>query len=231
MQVTNEAERTRKVRRRKIPTQIRFRILARDGSRCLMCGRSPPEVTLHVDHVRAFADGGTDDLDNLATLCSTCNIGKAAYRFADYRDIHVSPSAIPIDGASLFAYTNAHSRPAAIAERIALRRHLELRNYDGDCIGLLSVVNRLGVATVLDLDNIVSKHAVFVDRISDYLNPKQGIDSDFVIRRALEIEAMERGALPGLVSLLSDHEMTSVSVGWMHGVFHAYEQIKASLAP
>jgi 5-methylcytosine-specific restriction endonuclease McrA len=45
-----------------------------------MCGASPakdPAVTLHVDHIEPWSKGGTTTLDNLQTLCSTCNIGKA----------------------------------------------------------------------------------------------------------------------------------------------------------
>ena len=65
--------------------------MARDGYRCLMCGRSKDDVPLQVDHVIAVANGGTDELENLATLCSDCNAGKSAYRFADYRAVGVIP--------------------------------------------------------------------------------------------------------------------------------------------
>ena len=56
----------------------RFRILDRDGYKCVKCGRSPlmDGVTLHVDHKKPRSKGGTDDDDNLQTLCAECNLGK-----------------------------------------------------------------------------------------------------------------------------------------------------------
>jgi hypothetical protein len=57
-----------------------------------MCGRSKDEVALEVDHIIAVADGGTDELHNLATLCRDCNSGKSAYRFTDYRSMSLVPS-------------------------------------------------------------------------------------------------------------------------------------------
>jgi hypothetical protein len=56
-----------------------------------MCGRSKDEVELEVDHVVSVADGGTDELHNLATLCRDCNGGKSAYRFTDYRSMSIVP--------------------------------------------------------------------------------------------------------------------------------------------
>src|ERR1043166_5838719 len=201
--------------RRTLPKHLRVQVLRRDGYRCLMCGRTRDEVTLHVDHVTALADGGTDELDNLATLCADCNLGKADYRFTDYRAIHVSPPPIPVDRASIFAYTNAHSRPAAIAQRIAKKRNLQFRNIDGDCVSLLARVERLDIHTIRELDNTVARHTKLIEQLSDYLVPKQALDADFAISRALEIEAMERNGLDGLTALLSNLQLTSVSAGWM----------------
>jgi hypothetical protein len=56
----------------------RFEIFKRDRFRCVYCGRSPPEVLLHVDHIIAVANGGTSDATNLATACADCNGGKSA---------------------------------------------------------------------------------------------------------------------------------------------------------
>jgi 5-methylcytosine-specific restriction endonuclease McrA len=57
---------------------LRFQVLRRDGHACRYCGRTPPEVKLHVDHVVAVALGGADTPDNLVTACSECNGGKSA---------------------------------------------------------------------------------------------------------------------------------------------------------
>ena len=61
----------------KISKTLRFEILARDGFRCRYCGRSAPDVELHVDHLRPSALGGGDDGENLVTACGDCNLGKS----------------------------------------------------------------------------------------------------------------------------------------------------------
>lgn len=65
----------------------RFRIFDRDDYKCLMCGRRPePDgVTLHIDHIKPRSKGGTDDDDNLQTLCSDCNIAKSNKSTRDLR--------------------------------------------------------------------------------------------------------------------------------------------------
>ena len=56
----------------------RYRILERDGFKCKICGRSPPEIVLHIDHWIPKARGGLDIYENLVTLCGECNISKLA---------------------------------------------------------------------------------------------------------------------------------------------------------
>jgi hypothetical protein len=56
-----------------------------------MCGRSKDVAALHVDHVISLAEGGSDEISNLAALCEDCNIGKSAYRFTDYRQMQIVP--------------------------------------------------------------------------------------------------------------------------------------------
>jgi len=54
--------------------------MRRDNFKCKKCGRSPatdPKVILHVDHKKAWTNGGETVLENLETLCSKCNIGKS----------------------------------------------------------------------------------------------------------------------------------------------------------
>lgn len=64
-------------KRKPISSRVRALVLSRDNHRCRMCGRTSDEVSLEVDHVFPYSLGGTDDLDNLATLCRDCNIGKS----------------------------------------------------------------------------------------------------------------------------------------------------------
>lgn len=62
--------------RKAISRGLRFTVLERDGFACVYCGGRPPDVTLAVDHRVSVADGGTDDLSNLAAACRDCNLGK-----------------------------------------------------------------------------------------------------------------------------------------------------------
>lgn len=55
----------------------RFAVLERDGFRCRYCGATPDITQLHIDHVRAKADGGCDDESNLVVACVDCNLGKS----------------------------------------------------------------------------------------------------------------------------------------------------------
>ncbi|MDP2690856.1 MAG: HNH endonuclease [bacterium] len=66
--------------KREINTRLRFIVMKRDNFKCKNCGMSPatdPTIILHVDHIKAWANGGETVLENLQTLCSKCNIGKS----------------------------------------------------------------------------------------------------------------------------------------------------------
>jgi hypothetical protein len=66
--------------KREINWRLRFIVMRRDNFKCKNCGRSPAtdqSTILHVDHIKAWANGGETTLENLQTLCSVCNIGKS----------------------------------------------------------------------------------------------------------------------------------------------------------
>lgn len=65
-------------KRKAISKRVRFEIFKRDEFTCQYCGQTPPKVILHIDHVIAVANGGTNDQDNLVTSCEPCNLGKGA---------------------------------------------------------------------------------------------------------------------------------------------------------
>jgi 5-methylcytosine-specific restriction endonuclease McrA len=48
--------------------------LLSNGARCVYCGK--PATT--VDHVRALALGGTNEMSNLAPCCARCNYSRGA---------------------------------------------------------------------------------------------------------------------------------------------------------
>lgn len=68
--------------RRNVSLRLRFYIMQRDGHTCQTCGAYPPEARLEVDHKIPLSKGGSNDEENLWTLCFECNRGKA--------DIHIS---------------------------------------------------------------------------------------------------------------------------------------------
>ncbi len=56
--------------------KTRFEVFKRDGFACAYCGKSPPQVTLEVDHIEPIAKGGENDFNNYITACFDCNRGK-----------------------------------------------------------------------------------------------------------------------------------------------------------
>jgi hypothetical protein len=65
---------------RSIAPRLRRMVFFRDKHTCQDCGESRatnPRIALHVDHIIPVAMGGTNNPDNLQTLCSDCNIGKS----------------------------------------------------------------------------------------------------------------------------------------------------------
>jgi len=69
--------------REPLSKRIRFEVFKRDGFTCQYCGKKAPEVVLHVDHITPVSKGGKNDLLNLVTSCSDCNLGKGARELSD----------------------------------------------------------------------------------------------------------------------------------------------------
>ncbi|MBZ2197258.1 HNH endonuclease [Occultella gossypii] len=57
-------------RTRDIPKRTRAAVLARDGHACVNCGATR---SLELDHIVRYIDGGSDEPDNLRTLCQPCH--------------------------------------------------------------------------------------------------------------------------------------------------------------
>lgn len=51
----------------------RQKIIQRDNGKCQWCGKGSPEVRLEVHHVIPVAQGGSDAIENLITLCIECH--------------------------------------------------------------------------------------------------------------------------------------------------------------
>lgn len=63
--------------RKTLTKSIRHEVFKRDNYRCVECGATNKDTVLHVDHIIPFSKGGSDELDNLQTLCESCNISKS----------------------------------------------------------------------------------------------------------------------------------------------------------
>ncbi|MCP4492937.1 MAG: HNH endonuclease [Gammaproteobacteria bacterium] len=59
--------------RRDVPQALKNRVKARDNHRCVICAST---LQLEVDHIRALMNGGTNGINNLATLCDDCHTKK-----------------------------------------------------------------------------------------------------------------------------------------------------------
>ena len=66
---------------------LRYATLASQGNWCRCCGRMPPDVELHVDHIIPRSASPQDALDpnNLQVLCADCNRGKGSTDRTDWR--------------------------------------------------------------------------------------------------------------------------------------------------
>jgi len=51
----------------------RIRVLTRDAFVCRSCGRVASGQAAHVDHIVPLEDGGSDQDENLQTLCRSCH--------------------------------------------------------------------------------------------------------------------------------------------------------------
>jgi hypothetical protein len=60
-------------KRRKVSKTISAFVFARDNFNCVVCGDTE---NLTVDHIHPVSRGGSDDLENLQTLCKSCNSRK-----------------------------------------------------------------------------------------------------------------------------------------------------------
>ena len=69
--------------KRAVTPKIRFEVFKRDSFTCQYCGKSAPQVVLHVDHIKPIANDGDNNILNLVTSCSECNFGKGKRELKD----------------------------------------------------------------------------------------------------------------------------------------------------
>lgn len=66
-----------------IPSALRMKVFLRDGFACLRCGELDPS-NLRADHVVPESQGGEATIENLQTLCRSCNSWKGV-KTIDFR--------------------------------------------------------------------------------------------------------------------------------------------------
>jgi len=69
--------------RKSISKSTRFEVFKRDKFTCQYCGKSAPEVVLHIDHIQPISKGGDNSIANLITACAACNGGKSNRELSD----------------------------------------------------------------------------------------------------------------------------------------------------
>lgn len=74
-------------KRKSLSAKTRFEVFKRDSFKCQYCGRSAPEVVLHVDHIKPVKQDGGNDIFNLITSCADCNSGKGARPLSDNSEL------------------------------------------------------------------------------------------------------------------------------------------------
>ena len=77
-----------------INAALRHEVFVRDGYRCLECGASNQDTSLEVDHIIPVNQGGTDELNNLQTLCMQCNRAKSNRAWKAGTDIKLGEDGI-----------------------------------------------------------------------------------------------------------------------------------------
>ena len=71
--------------RRQMDAAVRSALHEAQGGKCMYCARALPADVMHIDHKIPVSRDGSDDMDNLQALCSTCNLSKGSMTDQEYR--------------------------------------------------------------------------------------------------------------------------------------------------
>jgi 5-methylcytosine-specific restriction endonuclease McrA len=96
-----------------IRPEKRQAIYLRDGFACVYCeAKAFAGVTLSLDHLRPFRDGGTNAASNLVTACTRCNSSRGSRPWKEF-------------AVAVAAYVNKGATPETIIKRVQrLRRRV-----------------------------------------------------------------------------------------------------------
>lgn len=86
-EVHRDKERRRKLQKKKVSGNHTYKqwedLLKRFDYRCFMCGK---RGKLTRDHITPISKGGSDDIENILPLCSSCNSQKGSQGIEWYKD-------------------------------------------------------------------------------------------------------------------------------------------------
>lgn len=63
--------------RKPIQAEDLLRLLWNSPHVCARCGKRPPAIKLHIDHIFPASRGGSSKFENLQFLCASCNLHKS----------------------------------------------------------------------------------------------------------------------------------------------------------
>lgn len=67
--------------------RLRYRVLVKNGRKCMACGSEGQQIRLHIDHIKPrsrFPELQFQE-SNLQVLCEDCNLGKGNWDSTDWR--------------------------------------------------------------------------------------------------------------------------------------------------
>lgn len=136
------------------------------GSSCWYCGMQNVNLShLHVEHIISIANGGTDDLENLALACQFCNMAKKSfsllefYEWLDSPKTHLFNANQPIHPtSSLYPAIPSQWRPPA---KIISTSHYALRGRKHK----LTKEEILAILTEDEKIALLKKKTLFIERI------------------------------------------------------------------
>lgn len=84
---------------------LRYQALKLYGKQCQLCGATPPDIVIHVDHIKPRSKYPELELElnNLQILCEPCNLGKSNIDETDWRPVETRPSQDEINEFKLLA--------------------------------------------------------------------------------------------------------------------------------
>lgn len=72
------------MKKERIPSHLRRRVIERDGLRCVYCDDDLENSEIHLDHVIPESRGGETSYNNLQVTCRKCNLAKGVLTETDF---------------------------------------------------------------------------------------------------------------------------------------------------